>query len=439
MIGETISHYRILEKLGGGGMGVVYRAEDLKLKRTVALKFLPHEWSGDANSRERFMREAQAASALDHPHICTIYEIDETDDGQLFIAMAFYEGETLKKRIDRGPLPTREAVNFAIQAAEGLTKAHEKGITHRDIKPANLLVTSEGDVKIVDFGLAKLAGEHGLTRTGSTVGTPHYMSPEQARGEEVGPATDIWSLGVVLYEMVTGVRPFRADSADAVIHAIRHDQPMPIRDLRPDPPPMLERIVQRAMEKDPENRYVSAEELLTDLRTLEEAESEASLKTTTVPAATGTRRWLTVAAPIAGVVLLAVVALLLWQAPKAPPPGPTEEGPKRIVVLPFDNLGPPEDEYFADGMTEEIISRLAAVSGLEVISRTSAMNYKGTGKNVRQIGEELEVHYALEGTVRWDRSGVNGGRVRITPQLIRVANDAHLWSERYDRVIEDIF
>jgi TolB-like protein/Tfp pilus assembly protein PilF len=202
---------------------------------------------------------------------------------------------------------------------------------------------------------------------------------------------------------------------------------------------MLERIVQRALHKDPDKRYASANELLTDLRALEEAESEASLKTTTMGAAPGRRRWLTVAAPIAGAVLLAVVALLLWQAQKAPPSEPTEQGPKRIVVLPFENLGPPEDEYFADGMTEEIISRLAAVSGLEVISRTSAMNYKGTDKNVRQIGEELEVHYALEGTVRWDRSGRDGGRARITPQLIRVDNDAHLWSERYDRVIEDIF
>jgi TolB-like protein/Flp pilus assembly protein TadD/predicted Ser/Thr protein kinase len=437
MIGETISHYRILEELGGGGMGVVYRAEDLKLKRTVALKFLPHEWSGDAVSRERFMREAQAASALDHPHICTIYEIDETEDGQLFIVMAFYEGETLKKRIDRGPLPIGDAVEFAIHAAEGLTKAHEGGITHRDIKPANILLTSEGDVKIVDFGLAKLAGEHGLTRTGSTVGTPHYMSPEQARGEEVGPAADIWSLGVVLYEMITGVRPFRADSADAVIHAIRHDQPMPIRDLRPDPPPMLERIVQRAMEKDPEKRYSSADELLADLRTLEAAESEASLMTMTMDAAPGKRRRLIAVLGLAFLVVFAVVMTwVLREQPKAPA---EPDQPPRVVVLPFKNLGPPEEAYFAYGMTEAITSRLAAVSGLEVISRTTADRYEDTDKTALQIGEELNVGYVLEGSVFWDKQGEGRGRVRITPQLISAAEDKHLWSERYDRVIEDIF
>jgi TolB-like protein/Tfp pilus assembly protein PilF/predicted Ser/Thr protein kinase len=437
MIGTTVSHYRILEHLGGGGMGVVYKAEDLKLERTVALKFLPPEWSRDPDARERFMREAKAASALDHPNICNIHEIDETDEGRLFIAMAFYEGETLKKRIERGPLPIRDAVDLAVHTAEGLTKAHEQGITHRDIKPANILLTSEGDVKIVDFGLAKLAGEHGLTRTGSTVGTPHYMSPEQARCDEVGPATDIWSLGVVLYEMVSGVRPFRGENGDAVVHSILHEQPPRLRDLRSDTPAMLERIVKRSLEKQPEKRYASVGELLTDLTALEAAESEAGLQTTTMGAVPGKRRRLIAALGLAFLVVFAVV--MIWVLREQSKPRPVPKRPPRIVVLPFKNPGPPEDAYLAFGITEEITSRLSAVSGLRVISRTTADHYQGTDKTIQEIGEELNVGYVLEGSVLWDRAGEGRGRVRITPQLIRVADDTHLWSERYDRVIEDIF
>jgi TolB-like protein/Flp pilus assembly protein TadD/predicted Ser/Thr protein kinase len=439
MIGTTVSHYRILEHLGGGGMGVVYKAEDLKLERTVALKFLPPEWSRDPDARERFMREAKAASALDHPNICNIHEIDETDEGRLFIAMAYYEGDTLKKRIERGPLPINEAIGLATQVAEGLQRAHEAGIVHRDIKPANVIITERGEAKIVDFGLAKLAGEFGLTRTGSTVGTPHYMSPEQARGDEVGPATDIWSLGVVLYEMVSGVRPFRGESGDAVVRSILDDAPLRLRDLRSDTPAMLERIVTRSLERDPEKRYASAEDLLTDLKALEAAESEETLGTTTMGAAPGKGRWLKVGAPIAAVLALAVAALLLWRAQKTPPPEPTEEGPKRIVVLPFKNLGPPEESYFAYGMTEAITSRLAAVSGLEIISRTTADRYQDTDKTAPQIGEELDVGYVLEGSVLWDKQGGGRGRVRITPQLISAAEDKHLWSDQYDRDIESIF
>jgi TolB-like protein/Tfp pilus assembly protein PilF len=439
MIGTTVSHYRILEHLGGGGMGVVYKAEDLKLERTVALKFLPPEWSRDPDARERFMREAKAASALDHPNICNIHEIDETDEGQLFIAMAFYEGDTLKKRIEQGPLPVNEAIGVAIQVAEGVQRAHEAGIVHRDIKPANVIITERGEAKIVDFGLAKLAGEFGLTRTGSTVGTPHYMSPEQARGDEVGPATDIWSLGVVLYEMVSGVRPFRGESGDAVVHSILHEQPPRLRDLRSDAPAMLERIITRTVEKDSAKRYATADDLLTDLRALGAAESETSLKTTTMGAAPRRRPWLTVALPGAAILLLVVVAFLLWRAQEAPPPEPTEQGRKRIVVLLFKNLGPADEAYFAYGMTDEITSRLSAVSGLGVISRTTADRYEDTDKSIQEIGEELDVGYVLEGSVLWDRQAEGRGRVRITPQLIRVADDTHLWSERYERAIEDIF
>jgi serine/threonine protein kinase len=396
MIGKTVSHYRILEKLGGGGMGVVYRAEDLTLKRTVALKFLPREWSSDPDSRKRFMREAQAASAPDHPQICTIHEIDETDDGQLFIVMAFYEGETLKKKIERGPLSIREAVDIAIQTAQGLDKAHEHGITHRDIKPANVLLTADRDVKIVDFGLAKLMCELSLTQIGAIIGTPFYMSPEQSRGNSVDHRSDIWSLGVLMYEMVTGTRPFVGDNADAVVHAIRQDRPRPLGELAPDAPPMLGRIIGRALEKEPGGRYPTAAALLEDLRGLQSAQLEASEETIRdVFTAPRRRSRLATGAGVAAALIAVAVATLLWHGRRQPSPEPIEKGPKRIVVLPFKNLGPPEQGYFAYGMTEAITSRLVAISGLEVISRTTADRYRDTDKSCRQIGEELDVAYLL--------------------------------------------
>jgi len=437
MINTSVSHYRITEHLGGGGMGVVYKAEDTKLGRTVALKFLPPEWSRDPDARERFLREARSASALEDSRICTIFDIDETEDGQLFIAMAYYEGESLKKRLERGRLPIGEAVSIAIQVAEGLTKAHEQGIIHRDIKPANLMLTGHDEVVIVDFGLAKLAGEHGLTLTGASVGTPHYMSPEQAKGTEVGLTTDIWSLGVVLYEMVAGERPFKGDNADAAVHSILHNQPKRLRGIQPDTPSMLDRIVRRTMEKDPKNRYSTVEDLLIDLRTLKSTENQTGLRTTTIDTPGGRRRRLVARLGLFFLVVFAVALTWVLSKQSGAPPEPDHR--PRIVVLPFENLGPPEDEYFADGITEEITSRLAAVSGLQVISRMSAMYYKGRQVPLRQVGDELDVEYVLEGTIRWDRGVEDHGRVRITPQLIRVADDSNLWSERYDQVLEDIF
>ena len=265
MIGKTISHYKILEKLGEGGMGVVYKAEDTKLKRIVALKFLPPELTRDSEAKKRFIHEAQAASALQHTNICNIHDIDESPDGQIYIVMDCYEGETLKEKIQHGPLKIEEAVNITIQAAQGLEKAHKKGIIHRDIKPANIFITKDGNIKIMDFGLAKLIGQSRLTKTGSTLGTVAYMSPEQARGEKVDYKTDIWSLGVVLYEMITGQHPFRGDYDQAVLYSILNNDPEPPTSLRTGVPMDMERTIIKMMAKDKSCRYQHMDDLIVDL------------------------------------------------------------------------------------------------------------------------------------------------------------------------------
>jgi serine/threonine protein kinase/tetratricopeptide (TPR) repeat protein len=395
MIGKLVSHYRILEKLGEGGMGVVYRAEDTKLRRMVALKFLPPELTRDPEARERFVQEAQTASALDHPNICTIHEIDETD-GQTFIAMACVDGQSLKDQIASGPLRLDEAVSIALQIAEGLEEAHEKGIVHRDIKSANVMVNTRGQAKIMDFGLAKLAGGAKITRPGTTLGTIAYMSPEQARGEDVDHRTDIWSLGVVLYEMVAGRVPFKADREQAVMYGIMNEAPEPLTAQRTGVPMELERIVGKALAKMLDERYQHVGDMLADLRALRRR-LEAAV----------TEEHLVAAAP----------------------------GKKSVAVLPLTSLSQnKEDEYFSDGTTEDIITQLSKIRDLRVVSRTSVMLYKESKKNLRQIGKELGVATILEGSVR--RSG---DRVRIVAQLVDAHTDAHLWAETYDRDIKDIF
>src|SRR4051812_6628829 len=268
LIGSTISRYRVLERLGGGGAGVVYKAEDVKLERLVALKFLSTYRSASEADTRRFLREARASSAVDHPNICTVYEVDETEDGRLFIAMAFCEGETLKRKIERGPLPLPEAVRIAAQIASGLAAAHAKGIVHRDVKPANVIVAPDGRVKIVDFGIAKLADQSRLTRDGTAVGTAGYMAPEQIRGETIDPRTDLWALGVVLYEMITGRTPFPGENDHERIRAILARDPEPMATLRPGVPAQLERIVARALAKRMDDRYASAEAMREDLLNL---------------------------------------------------------------------------------------------------------------------------------------------------------------------------
>ena len=398
MIGKTISHYRILEKLGEGGMGVVYKAEDLSLERPVALKFLSPRAMGTEEDQERFVHEAKAAASLNHANICTIYEIANAD-GKTFIAMEYVEGENLHARMTSAPLPLDEALAITADIGRGLAAAHERGIVHRDIKPANIVVTPSRVVKIMDFGLARIAGGEQLTQPGTTLGTVSYMSPEQARGDDVDGRTDVWSLGVVLYEMLTGRRPFIGDRDMAVIYSILNEDPPPPVELRPDIPEILDAIVKKALAKDRNARYASALEFTGDV--------------------------------------FAVKGALDTGAPTLAMPsmGAQRHTQPSVAVLPFANLSAdPEQEYFCDGMAEEIINSLAHLDGLRIVARTSSFAFKGRNEDVREMGRQLGVETLLEGSVR--RAG---NRLRVTTQLISVADACHLWSERFDREMEDVF
>jgi TolB-like protein len=442
LIGRTLGHYCIVDKIGEGGMGEVYRAHDEKLDRDVAIKVLPEAVTQDAERLARFETEAKAVAKLTHPYILDVYELGD-HEGRPFMATELLEGETLRERLEGGVIGWRKAAEVCASIAEGLAAAHGAGIIHRDLKPDNVFLTSDGRVKILDFGLARdvTAATPDETHSptvsrytdpGAVMGTAGYMSPEQVRGEPADARSDIFALGSVLYEMATGSRAFARDTAAETMTAILREQPGDFDVTDGDVPPELRRIVIRCLEKNPEERFQSARDLAFDLRSIA---TQTGAMGTRQPAGAG-RLWRWVAV---GGLVVAVTVVSVWQfAPSSDQPAPKEAIP-RIVVLPFENLGPPEDEYFADGLTSEIINRLAVVSGLEVISRTSAMRYKDTDSTIPQIGAELEVDYALEGEVRWEREAEGHGRVRITPQLIRVATDSNLWSERYDRVLEDIF
>jgi len=392
--GTMILHYRIIEKIGAGGMGEVFLAEDTELNRRIALKFLPARFLSDPDCLARFRREAQAAARLNHPHIVTIHGVSEYH-GRPFFVMEYVKGESLEKVIAAGRLSLDVALDIAAPIVEALVAAHESGITHRDIKPSNILIDGDGRPKILDFGLATVPGCEPVTKTGSTLGTLGYMAPEQVRSEPTDARSDLFSFGVVLYEMITGRRPFRGEIEAALLYAICYEEPEPLTHYVPETPEEVQRLVFRLLAKDPAQRYSSAADLLADIRRL--GRHGGHQRPLTKPATTD--------------------------------PHPS------IAVLPFANLsGDKEQEYFCDGISEEIINALTLVDGLRVAARTSAFSFRGKDDDIRDIGRKLGVEAILEGSVR-----KSGQRVRITTQLINVASGYHLWSERFDRDMEDIF
>ena len=448
MIGQTISHYTILEKLGEGGMGIVYKAEDLKLKRTVAIKFLPKRLSVHGEERERFTLEAQAASAINHPNISTIHEIDEAN-GETFIVMEYVEGVTLREWIrKRSGQPegyrktgVKESVDLAVQIAEGLDKAHDKGIIHRDIKSENVMVTADdARAKIMDFGLAKLGGVSKLTKTGSTIGTVAYMSPEQVEGRETDNRTDIFSFGVMLYELLTGVLPFRAAHETAMMYEILNVEPAPLAGINKEIDVELNRIVLKCLEKNREERYQSMKDVVVDLRRYNRDSAGNKDSAGNPVNRSGVRRDAPVSPPagkrsapalIAGiaaaVLLLAASAWYYFGQQKA-------SAPDSLAVLPFVNVGTdPEQEYLTDGITENLINKLSKLSHLRVIPRSLVSKYKGKDVDPRDAGRELNVAAVLTGKIVQRGDGLT-----IQTELIDVKNVAQLWGEQYDRKLSDL-
>ena len=387
--GTMISHYEIIEKIGAGGMGEVYLAEDTQLNRKVALKFLPPHLCQDDDCRARFKREAQAAAKLNHPNIVTIYEVSDYQ-GRPYFSMEHIEGRALGDVIKKNELSISEIIDLAIGICEGLNKAHQAGIVHRDIKPSNIVIDADGRPKLLDFGLAAIRGSEKLTMSGSTLGTIGYMSPEQIEGKGIDRRSDLFSLGVVFYEMITGRAPFKGDSDAATLNSVLNDIPQLLSKYRTDIPDSMQRIVDKALDKNLETRYQAAAGIISDLAKLKKDLESGSSATQPQPS---------------------------------------------IAVLPFTNMSAdPEQEYFCDGMAEDIINDLTHVEGLRVAARTSAFAFKGKQEDIRDIGRKLNVETLLEGSVR-----KAGSQLRITAQLINVSDGYHLWSERYDRELEDVF
>ncbi|MFC2165364.1 protein kinase [Acidobacteriota bacterium] len=420
--------YQLIEELGRGGMGVVYKAEDTKLKRKVALKFLPPELTHIPDVKDRFMREAQTAAALDHPNICTVYELDEAEE-KTFISMAYVEGQSLRKKIESGPLELDEALNIATQVAEGLEEAHKKGVVHRDIKSANIMVTEDNQAKIMDFGLARMTGGTLITKEGMTMGTIAYMSPEQAQGEEVDHRSDIWSFGVVLYEMFCGQLPFMGEHDQAVVYSILNKKPRPITELRSEIPVSIGQVVDKALEKNPDERYQQIDELLDDLKSISAGivpeEIKARLRKEKLRKR---KRAILYAGAVGLVIVIAVLAMTLFTGPA--------EAIESIAVLPLDNLtGDEEQQYVVDSVMDELIGKLGQISGLKrVISRTSVMQYKGTVKSLSDIARELKVDAIVEGTVYQVRDSIRV-RFQLTDAL---PEEQNLWSETYERPMRDV-
>jgi len=434
LIGQKVGSFEIVEMIGRGGMGVVYLAHDTKLDRSVAVKSMPAELARDPIVRARFQREAKLLASLSHPNIAVIHDILEQDEGAGYLVLEYVSGKTLAERIAREPLELTEALSIGRQIAEAVSTAHEKGVVHRDLKPGNIKITPNGTVKVLDFGLAKTpvsegkSGEATTTQPGRVIGTPAYMSPEQARGKAADHRTDIWSFGCIMYQMLTGHLPFEGETAtDMLAHIIERE---PNWELLPQKTPMNIRVLLRCcLEKDPRRR----------LRDIGDAGIEIS-ETLSLPA-TGpavttpakSRRM----AMIIGAVIIIVSTIAVWFiSSKQTQPASKEI---RLVVLPFENLGPVEDEYFAAGITDAITARLAGIHGLGVISRQSAIQYKKREEDTRQIAEELDVDYILEGTVQRERPSDPTSRVRIIPQLIKASDDTHMWAQTYDNDMSEVF
>jgi len=406
MIGKTISRYKILEKLGEGGMGVVYKAQDIKLKRTVALKFLPPSLTKDVAAKERFMIEAQTASSLDHANLCTIFEIDETTGKELFICMASYDGETLKDKLKQGPLEINEAIDYASQIAAGLSRAHEANIIHRDIKPSNIIITKRGEVKIIDFGLAKLIGQTKITKSGAILGTFAYMSPEQIRGENVDHRTDLWSLGAILYEILTGKQPFETEFEITLLYLILNEHPPPVQELRSDIPEPLQVIAHKLLEKSLKQRYRTANALINELKRVGK-EAEPDTQSRFVKAHT-------------------------QRVPK------DSETPQKevesLAILPFSNpSGNDEIEYLSDGITESLIRNLSQISNFKVISRTSVFHYKSQHIEIQKVARELKVNKLLLGWV-----SQRSDNISIGVELVEGRDSSQIWGEQYTKKLTNV-